>query len=102
MTIYEFLAWLTSAGGAAALLSFVLERIDAWHGLSSNVRAWITLAGTILIALGAYAVITYVPKDILDQLAPWFQIVAACITAWLASQAAHTIDPARIRNAADK
>ena len=102
MTIYEFLAWLTSAGGAAALLSFVLERIDAWHTLPSNTRSWLTLAGTVAVALLSYAILTYVPEYILDTLAPWFQITAACVTAWLASQAAHTIDPARLKNAADK
>lgn len=102
MSIYDFLTWLASAGGAAAALAFVLERVDAWQTLSTNTKSWATLGGTIVVALASYAILRYVPKDVLDTLAPWFQIIAACVTAWLASQAAHAIDPARIKGARDQ
>jgi hypothetical protein len=98
MDIYQFLTWLASAGGAAAVLSFVLERISAFQDLTPDAKSWVNLGGTIVLALGAFAVLTYVPKDVLTQLAPWFQIVAACVTAWLASQVAHRIDPAASKN----
>ena len=94
MTIYEFLTWVGSAGGAAAVLSFVLERIPAFQQLSSEARSWVNLAGTIVIALTAYCIITYVPPEYLTAAAPFFQIIAACVTTWLASQVAHKVDPA--------
>jgi hypothetical protein len=94
MNIYDFLVWLATAGGAAATLSFILERIPQFQNLTSDLKSWINLSGTIILALAAYAVLTYVPKETLTLLAPWFQIVAACVTAWLASQVAHKIDPA--------
>lgn len=94
MTIYQFFTWLATAGGAAAVLSFILERIPKFQELTSDVKAWVNLGGTIVIALTGYAVITYVPQSVLDQMAPWFQIIAACVTGWLASQVAHRIDPA--------
>ena len=97
----QFLTWLASAGGAAATLSFILERIPQFQDLDSNYKSWVNLGGTIVLALSAFAVLTYVPAATLALLAPWFKVVAACVVAWLASQVAHTVDPARIQKASD-
>jgi len=93
--LIDFLTWVASSGGAAVLLAFVLERIPAFQALAGEVKSWLTLGLTIVLALGAYAILTYVPAGILAALAPWFAVVGAVVTTWLAAQGAHAVDPAR-------
>ena len=93
MSIIEFLTWLGTAGGASVALAFILERVEPFQMLSVDVKSYVVLGGTIAIALGSYAILTYVPANILEVLAPWFKIVAGCVAAWLASQVAHKVDP---------
>lgn len=93
MDLMQFLTWLASAAGATAFLSFVAERIPAFQTLSAGAKGYVMLGGSIVIALAAFAVITYVPPAVLDQLKPWFQVVYGVVAAWLASQFAHKADP---------
>lgn len=101
MTIYDVLRYLMTAGGAAAALSFILERVEWFQGLSATNKSWVVLGGTLVIALGAKAILVYVPKEILDALAPWFEVVAGVVVAWVGTQLAHLADPARIKSARD-
>jgi hypothetical protein len=95
MNLNQFLLWLASGGGAAIVLAFVLERIPAFCVLSSDMKSWINLGGTVVLAMLAYVVLTYVPANILDAVAPFFTVVAAVFVSWLAGQAAHSVDPAK-------
>jgi thiol:disulfide interchange protein len=95
----DFLLWLSSAAGSSAALSFLLERIPAFHELKPEHRSLITLGGSLGIALAAWAILTYVPADVLAQITPVFQLVAAVVGSWIATQLAHTADPARIEKA---
>lgn len=92
MNLNDFLAWAATSGGAAAILSIVLERIPAYQALGATKKSYIFLAGTILLSLGAWAMLTYCPPDILAQLATPAQIIGGCIAAWLAGQGAHGVD----------
>lgn len=96
MDLREFLIWLASSVGAGVALSFITERIPAFHMLSSASRSYIHLGGSLVLALGAYAIITYVPPDTLTALLPWFQIVAGVLGTGLVNQIAHKADPARV------
>lgn len=93
MDLTQFLTWLASAAGAAAALSFVAERVPAFQQLSADLKGYVMLAGSILLALAAYAVLTFVPADQLAQLAPWFQVLYGVVAAWIANQVAHKADP---------
>jgi hypothetical protein len=93
MDLATFLTWLGSAGGAAAVFSFIAERIPALQEWTPLERSLLHLVGSLGIALAAYAVLTYVPPDTLAQLAPAFQLVYGVAAAWLANQIAHTNDP---------
>ena len=95
ITLTVFIAWLITAGGASAAFAFLAERLDIFQKLDSKAKSWVTLGCTLVISLSAFAVMTYVPAAILDQIAPWFQIAGAVFASWLASQAAHKIDPLR-------
>jgi hypothetical protein len=93
MTIQEFLMWLFASGGAAVVLSFIEERWPLFQTWSPEAKSWFNLGGTLVISLAAYAVLTYVPADVLAALAPWFAIVATVVGAWISSQVAHAVDP---------
>lgn len=93
MDLTQFLTWLGTAAGAAAALSFIAERIPAFQTLTAEVKGYIMLGGSAVLALGAYAVLTYVPPDTLAQLAPWFQVIYGVVAAWIANQVAHKADP---------
>ena len=95
LTFEQFLASLAGGVGASALLSWITERIPAFQSLSSNVKWWIELIGTVGIAVGAYAISVYVPTETLTALAPWFSVVALAFASFKANQAAHRIDPSR-------
>ena len=95
-SLTDFLLWLASSGGAGIMLAFILERIPAFQTLASEAKSWVTLAGTIALALAAFAILTYVPVNVLTTIAPFFAVVAGVVTTWLASQGAHAVDPARI------
>lgn len=95
MTLDQFLLWLASGGGASIALSFVLERIPAFTVLSPSTKSYIYLAGSATLALAAYTVLTYIPPSVLEEVAPFFAIVAGVFVSWYAGQAAHAVDPAR-------
>lgn len=92
MSIQDFLVWLASAGGATATLAFIAERVPAFQKLTPDQKWYVHLAGSLVIALAAYAVLTYFPANTLVLLAPWFQIVYGVVFAWLANQVAHKVD----------
>jgi hypothetical protein len=96
MTLQQFLEWLVSGGGAAVVLSFVLERIPAFQKLEASVKGWINLGGVLVLSLGAFAVVRYVPADVLSQIAPWFGVVFGVVSAWLIGQLGHKVDPVKI------
>ena len=93
MSLSQFLVFLASSGGAAVVFSFVAERIADFQKLTSDQRSYVILAGSIILAAGAYAVMAFVPQDNLAAAAPWFQVVAGVIATWLATQGAHQVDP---------
>lgn len=96
MDLRDFFIWLASSAGAAAALSFIAERNSWFLKQSSSTKSYIQLGGSLVIALSAYAIVTYVPDTVMAALLPWFQIVAAVVGTWLANQLAHKGDPARV------
>ena len=94
MELSQFLIYVASGGGAAALVSFAGERLPWFQRQTSRVKSYLMLGASIIVALGAWAVMTYVPADVLAQVRVPFQIVAGVVSAWLANQFAHANDPA--------
>ena len=93
MDINQFLQWVASAGGAAGLVSFLAERFPALQKLSSQAKGLTQAGACIVLAIVAYAVMTYIPPDTLKTLAPYFQIVYGVGATWVANQIAHKADP---------
>ena len=97
MTINEFLIYAATAGGATALLSFLTERWPAFQTWTPSQRSYFSLGGSVALALAAWAILTFVPPDVLETLKAPFQVVAGVVIAWLANQFGHSADPARVR-----
>jgi hypothetical protein len=94
MSLNDFLYWLAWSGGAAIAAAFVLERIVWFQKQSSGTRSLLVMACSLAIALASFAVLRYVPGDVLKELAIWFQLVYGIVATWIASQVAHKADPA--------
>ena len=90
----QFITWLASGGGAAVALAFIAERLPAFQKFSPGGKSYAILAGSLIIALAAYAYLAYVPPDVQTMLAQPFQIVYGVVGVWVTSQVAHKADPA--------
>lgn len=86
-------------GGAVALVSWfaswLLEEFSWWATLSSKVKQVAVLFGALVMGSLAIAYQTLVPPEIKAMLEPYFQMSILTISAWLASQIAHNINPKR-------
>ena len=94
MELSQFLIYVASGGGAAALVSFAGERLPWFQRQTPRTKSYIMLGASVIVALGAWAVMTFFPAAVLAQMLVPFQIVAGVVSAWLGNQFAHANDPA--------
>lgn len=94
MDLQQFLTWLATAGGYSAALAFISERLPWFQTLSPQNKQLFHLVGSLVIALGAYAALTYLPPATLAALKPYFVIVSGVVGTWMGNQFAHKVDPA--------
>jgi len=93
MGINDFLLWLATSAGASAVASWILERIPAYVKIAvATTKQWIFFGVCVLLAGGSYAIVTYVPADVLSALAPWFGMVAAVFLSVFTGTGFHKID----------
>lgn len=98
MSLIEFLTWIATSGGAAGIMSFILERLGVFQNLPPERKSLVVLAGSLVLAITAYLILTYVPQETLDQIAPIFAIIYGVAYTWISSQVLHFVDPARSRS----
>lgn len=94
MTLTDFIIWLGTAAGSSAVLAFLFERWPYFQAQPAARKPWIVYFSTVALALASYAVIVYVPADIIAALQPWFAVIAGVTVPFVASQLAHKADPA--------
>lgn len=75
MNLNEFLIWLAAGGGAVGA-SWVLEQFAWFQKLEAIKKQYVFFASCVALSLGAFAVQTYVPAGVLEQLSPWFAVIA--------------------------
>jgi len=93
MSLNDFLTLLISAGGAAAVASWVLERIPAYVSIAlAETKRWIFFGVCAVLALGAYCVITFVSPSILQAVAPFFALIASVFSSVFLGTAFHNTD----------
>jgi hypothetical protein len=93
MSLMDFLTLLITAGGAAAVASWVLERIPKYANMANpSDKQWIYFGVCAVLALGAYCVITFVSPAVLQAIAPFFAIVASVFSSVFLGTAFHSND----------
>ena len=92
MELKEFLTWLLSSGGSSAVVSFILERVPAFQKLESEQKRWGFFLACVLVSVGSYLTLTYVPKEVLDQIAPFFALIATVFISVFTGSAFHKVD----------
>lgn len=75
MTLNDFLVYLGGVGAVAAI-SWLFEYFGWFQNTEPKKKQLIFFGSCVVVALGAYCIKTYVPAEVLAQIAPFFQIVA--------------------------
>ena len=76
MEVNEFLVWLASSGGAIIGFSWIAEWVPGWQLLQSHLKELYSFLGSAAIALVAWAVLTFVPADVLVAISQPFAMVS--------------------------
>ena len=87
----KLLAQLATGGLAMVVVSWLLERVDAFQQLTSASKAWIVLGLTLAVALAAQAALSLASPALLMALEPYVKVALGVITAWLTSQTYHAV-----------
>lgn len=72
MTLDQFLYGLVNGGGSAMLVSFILEKIPWYQNQTSDNKRYLFFGLTFLLTVSGYLTITYVPRDVINTMAPYF------------------------------
>jgi len=75
MTPIEFLTWLVSSTGAIAAVSWIAERVPAWHKVKAEAKKWYLFGASAFVSIGAWTLLTYVPPETFAMLQEPFYIV---------------------------
>ena len=84
-------SWLIYSGGAILVASWVLDRIPALLAWEPEYKRWLNGGVSAALALGCYAIITYVPAEVFALLDPWFKVVAGIVVLYSGQQVVHSL-----------
>lgn len=98
MGVNDLIAWLTGADGGAFIfitwaLSWAFEEATWWQALSSKLKSLIILILSALLGVGSVAL--QQNPALVAALEPYLQPVIYIVIAWLGTQVAHRINPAK-------
>lgn len=88
----EFLQWLIGGGGSILAVSWILERIPWFQSLTSDQRDYAIFGMSVVVGCGALAVVTYVPAEIISDIAPYFLIIASTFATVFIAKLFHSQD----------
>jgi uncharacterized membrane-anchored protein len=83
--------WVLNSGGAAIVASFILERVAAYQEQTADAKYNIFIGVSVVISLIAYSVLTYVPAEVLAQIAPFFAVIYGAVVAAVSGTAFHKL-----------
>jgi putative flippase GtrA len=89
MDLNDFLMWAASSGGASVIASFILERIPAFQALKVELKKWYFFGACSALSVGSFCVLTYVPAEVLNQIAPFFALIAVNFASVFVGEAFH-------------
>jgi hypothetical protein len=74
MNIQDFLIWLLNSGGSIIIVSWLLEQWGWYQLQTPALKRNLFFGFSVLVATSAYGILTFVPADTLQMIAPFFQI----------------------------
>jgi len=90
-TLNEFIVWLGTPAAAGWVIASLLEQWGVFQALTPGVKRLAALVLTVGLPVLSKVVLDGVAPETLDQVAPWFAIVATGLITWAASQTAHAV-----------
>ena len=84
-----FLEMLAGPSGWVALgmfISLVLRKLTWYNQQSKDIKTILPMALTILFSSLSYALVTFVPIEILNAITPFFIIMAGVIVTWMGNE----------------
>lgn len=97
MTFTEFLAWLVNSGGAITVVSFLFERWNWYQAQSPSTKQSLFFGACVLVSVLGFLGLTYIPKEIIDQIAPYFGILYSTFLAIFVGTKFHQEDKKTIK-----
>lgn len=88
-SLQDLLSWVIYSGGAILFASWLLDKIPAFGSFSPALKRLVNQAVSVVLALAAYAIITYVPPEVFALLNPWFTVAFGTILLYGGQQVIH-------------
>ena len=89
--LVAFITWIVYSGGALLIASWILDKIPAFVALAEATKKLINQALSVVLAVGFYAVLKYVPPDVFAAIDPWFKIIVGVLVAYAGQQVVHRL-----------
>jgi lipid-A-disaccharide synthase-like uncharacterized protein len=91
MELKDFLSWII-AGGGIPFVSWGLERMAWFQKLASQAKEWVFFGFAAGVTVLAYVVQTYVPIEVLQQVAPFFLLISGTFITLFIGKGFHQLD----------
>lgn len=91
MAFTDFINWVLYTGGALIVASFLLERIARFQAQSSDAKWLISRGVAVVTALGLYALLKYLPADVLKEIDVYFKIASGVVLSGGVMQGYHAL-----------
>jgi hypothetical protein len=89
--VTSLLNFLVYGGGVILVASFVLDKIPAFVALPVDAKKYINIAVSVLLALGAYAALLYIPANVFALIDPWFKVALGIVVLYSGQQVVHQL-----------
>jgi hypothetical protein len=89
--ITSLLNFLVYGGGVILVASWALDKIQAFVALPSETKKFINIILSVVLALGAYAALLYVPAGIFALIDPWFKVALSVVVLYSGQQVVHQL-----------
>jgi uncharacterized membrane protein len=87
--VLKFLVGGGSSIVVAGALSYLVENWAKWHDLPRWLKITLPILISALLAVGAQILMGY--ADVVEQISPWFTIIAVAIATWVKSQRTYAL-----------
>jgi hypothetical protein len=92
MSPNDLFLWILNSGGGATVASFIWERIPWYQKQNGENKRWLFFLSVLVVTLLGYLGLTYIPKDVIDVIAPYFGLVYATFTSYFVGTGFHLAD----------